>query len=194
MKEFEKFIVLVDNDLLRPSDAIILLEGDGFNRVDKTVELFKEGFSNHIVFSGEIDNPVYGSFTAEKVIPVLVEKGIPKENIIHESKSTNTREQAVEIIKLSKKNSWRKIILVGSHYHQYRAYLTFLKVVQEQSCPIIIYNAPARELKWFNETGWGKRIELLENEIKKIDENTTLNHIASFKFAIEYQKWKEEQA
>ena len=34
-------MALVDNDILRPSDAIILLEGDGLNRFRKAVELYK---------------------------------------------------------------------------------------------------------------------------------------------------------
>lgn len=194
MTELEKLIVLIDNDFIKHSDAIVLLEGDGLNRVDKVLELFNNGYGDNIVFSGEIDNPSYGSYTAKKVIPILLDKGIPKEIIIHENKSKNTREQAVEVIKLLKKNSWRKIILVASHYHQYRAYLTFLKVIQEQNIPIVVYNAPARDLKWFEETGWGKRIELLEREMIKIYEYSILNHIASFQSAIEYQQWKEKLA
>jgi len=193
MTEIEKFITLVDNDLIKPSDAIILLEGDGLNRIDKAVELFKNNYANVIVFSGEINNPGYGSYTAEKVLPVILNKGVPDKNIIHENKSTNTREQAAEVIKLSIKNSWKRIILVASHYHQYRAYLTFLKVLQEQNINLIIYNAPTHELKWFEETGWGKRINLLEYEFKKINEYSELNHIASYQTAIEYQRWKEEQ-
>jgi len=193
MTEVEKFIALVDNDLIKPSDAIILLEGDGLNRVNKTVELYKNKYANIIVFSGEIDNPGYGSYIAKKVLPVLLSKGIPEGSIIHESRSTNTREQAVEVIKLSIKNNWKRIILVASHYHQYRAYLTFLKVLHEQKLNLIIYNAQAKDLKWFEETGWGKRIDLLENEFKRINEYSKLNHIASYQSAIEYQIWKEEQ-
>lgn len=193
MTDIEKFISLVDNDLIKPSDAIILLEGDGLNRIDKTVELLKNKYANIIVFSGEIDNPGYGSYTAKIVLPELLRKGVPQENIIHENRSTNTREQALEVIKLSSKNKWKRIILVASHYHQYRAYLTFLKVLQEEDSKLIIYNAPARELKWFEKTDWGKRINLLENEFNRIEEYSKLNHIATFQSAIEYQKWKEEQ-
>lgn len=193
MTELEKLIVLVDNDIIKPSDAIILLEGDGLNRVDKAVEIYKNKYANIIVFSGKIDNPSYGSYNAKKILPVLLSMGIPEEDILHENKSANTREQAVEVIKLSIKKNWKRIILVASHYHQYRAYLTFLKVLLDQNIDLIIYNAPANKLRWFEETGWGKRIDLLEIEFQKISEYNELNHIASYQSAIEYQKWKEEQ-
>ena len=45
MTECEKFISVVDNDILKPSDAIILLEGDGLNRYQKAVELYKQNIA-----------------------------------------------------------------------------------------------------------------------------------------------------
>ena len=38
----EKILAIVDNDCLSPSDAIILLEGDGFDRFRKAVSLYKQ--------------------------------------------------------------------------------------------------------------------------------------------------------
>lgn len=38
----EKIIAIIDNDILFPSDAIILLEGDGLNRYQKAVELYNQ--------------------------------------------------------------------------------------------------------------------------------------------------------
>ena len=191
MTDREKFIALVDNDRVKPSDAIILLEGDGLNRANKAGCLFAQGMAKKIVFSGGIDNPNYGSFTAEKVLPELYKLGVIKEAIILDEKSQNTHDQAIEIVAMMCQMGWKRIILVASHYHQYRAYLTFLKVVQEVGHDLIIYNAPANDLPWFSDDGWGKRIDLLEREFMKIDEYTKLGHIASFEFAVEYQRWKE---
>lgn len=194
MTDREKAIALIDNDCIQRSDAIILLEGDGLNRYSKAVELYKQGFSETIVFSGDIINYPYGSIPLADIYPHIIEGGIATESIIHENKSLNTREQAIEIIKMAKSKGWRKLILVGSHYHQYRAYLTFLKEILETESRIILFNAPARDLKWFEETGWGKRFDLLEQEFQRIEQYSELNHLASYKEAIEYQKWKELQA
>lgn len=47
----EKIIAIIDNDILFPSDAIILLEGDGLNRYQKAVELYNQNIATKIVFS-----------------------------------------------------------------------------------------------------------------------------------------------
>ena len=187
----EKFIAIVDNDIIKKSDAIIVLEGDGDFRIPRAVDLFKKKFAEAIVFSGEIDNPGYGSFPLSKIMNTFLERGITGEQILHENLSTNTREQAVEVIKLATKKKWTRIILVASHFHQYRAYLTFLRVLQELNSSIIIFNAPVRDLKWFEDAGWGKRYDLLENEFERIEKYK--DHIASYESAIEYQEWKEKQ-
>lgn len=190
----EKLIILVDNDCIRKSDAIILLEGDGLNRVPKAVELFLSGFADQIVFSGGITNLAYGSFPYSMAYPELIHAGIPPEVIIHESISQNTREQAIEIIKLAILNGWKKLILVASHYHQYRAYLTLLKEIADTNSTILLYNAPAKNLEWFEETGWGNRYDLLDNEFDRIEKYTKLSHLVTINEAIDYQRWKEQQA
>jgi uncharacterized SAM-binding protein YcdF (DUF218 family) len=190
----EKLIVLVDNDCIKKSDAIILLEGDGLNRIPKAVELYLAGFAHNIVFSGGIVNLTYGSFPFSMAYPELIHAGIPSEVIIHESKSQNTREQAIEIVKLAILKDWKKLILVASHYHQYRAYLTFIKEIADTKSNILLYNAPAKDLKWFEETGWGNRYDLLDSEFDRIEKYTELSHLSTIIEAIEYQRWKEQQA
>lgn len=190
----EKLIVLVDNDCIKKSDAIILLEGDGLNRIHRAADLFRAGFADKIVFSGGITDYGYGSFPFSLACPELLNAGIPQSAIIHESISHNTREQAIEIIKMAMQNGWNKLILVASHYHQYRAYLTFLKEITETNSNILLYNAPVKNLLWFEETGWGIRFDLLEQEFLRIEKYSQLGHLANYNEAIEYQKWKEQQA
>ncbi|MDP4267480.1 MAG: YdcF family protein [Bacteroidota bacterium] len=189
----EKFIILVDNDYLKESDAIILLEGDGLFRVEKAVELYNKKFSRKIVFSGGIFEPSYGSFPADYIVPELLNKGVNKNDIIIEGNSFHTQGQSVEIINLCIKENWKRIILVASHYHQYRAYLTFLKAMYDANIMIEIINATSQNLHWFEETGWGKRFDLLESEFIKIEKYSKKGHLATFGQAIEYQKWKEQQ-
>jgi uncharacterized SAM-binding protein YcdF (DUF218 family) len=194
MSDLENFIILVDNDSLTISDVIVLLEGDGLNRYQKAVDLYNKGFAKKIIFSGGITDYQYGSYPFEKILPHILKEGIPADVILHENKSLNTHEQAVEVIKLAKDNHWSKIILVATHEHQYRAYLTFLKEVISLKTRIILYNAPVRNLPWFSETGWGIRFNRLEKEFERIEKYSALGHLATFKDAIEYQKWKEQQA
>ncbi len=191
MTDKEKFIVLVDNDRLKKSDAIILLEGDGLNRIETAIKLYKDEWASVIVYSGGIVNLEYGSYPFSYAQPILLDAGISMKDILHETQSLNTHEQAVAIVKLAKQNNWSRLILVASNFHQYRAYLTFLKTAFEIYPELEIINSGARDLLWFEKNEWGMRYELLESEFQKIEIYS--NHVASFEQAIEYQKWKEKQ-
>jgi Uncharacterized conserved protein len=191
--EREQFISLVDNDLLSPSDAIILLEGDGYNRYRYAANLYLKKLAPILVFSGGIIDYKYGSFPFSDIKTKLIETGVNEKDIIHEDKSLNTKEQADEVIILAKKNGWNKIILVASPEHQYRAYLTFLKTVLIKELNILIYNASVKNLNWFEKSEWGVRFDRLGQEFERIEKYTQQGHLATFKEAIIYQQWKERQ-
>lgn len=189
----EKILAIVDNDCLTPSDAIILLEGDGFDRFRQAVSLYKQGMAPKIVFSGNIVDYDYGSYPFSEILPLMLKEGMPEQNIIHEDKSLNTREQAVEVVRMAQEYGWKKLILVASHEHQYRAYLTFLREVLDTKSGITLYNAPARNLNWFEDKGWGTRFNRLQAEIDRIERYSAMGHLATAEEVIDYQKWKETQ-
>ncbi len=193
LTEREQFIILVDNDRIKKSDAIILLEGDGFFRAKKAKELWEKGLAPIIVISGNSDNPLYGSFVASSIAKELEKMGVDEQYIMLEKKSKNTRQQGIEVMKLVKEKKWQSIILVGSHYHQYRAFLTFLHAMEESAQRISIFNASANYLAWFENNPWGTRFELLQKEFKKIESYASKEHITSYADAIAYQKWKEQK-
>lgn len=187
----EKILAIVDNDCLTVSDAIILLEGDGLFRFSKAVDLYKKGMAKKIVFSGNIIDREYGSFPFEEVKPFILEGGVPEEDLIHENVSRHTREQAVEVVKMAITNGWKKLALVASHEHQYRAYLTFLREVLDTNSGLILYNAPVRNLSWFVDSGWGIRYERLAAEFERIERYSAMGHLANADEVVAYQKWKE---
>lgn len=183
----EIFLVIVNTQQLQKADAVILLEGDGFVRIDKACGLVNNGWADFLVFSGGIYDVSNRSFPFEKCEDKILASGINKTKIILEEKSQHTRQQAEEITKLCLSKGWRKIILVATHYHQYRAFLTFLKVLEEQKLKdsIHIINAPATA-NWFEETNSGTRVSSLESEFEKIDKYTNLGHISTYENALLY--------
>lgn len=185
-------MALVDGDQVRPADAIVLLEGDGLNRYQHAVELYKEQMAPLLVFSGGITDYDYGSFPYEEVKPFLLKEGIPSHCLYHENVSLHTKQQGDEIMNLCRERGWNSIILVASHYHQYRAYLTFLKSMFDSGLKLLIYNSPVRNLKWFSDERWGNRFTLLQNEFERIKKYRQAGHLATYQEAIEYQKWKEQ--
>ena len=189
----EIIMAIVDNDCLKPSDAIILLEGDGFHRFQKAVDLYKKGLGKKIVFSGAIVQKEYVSYPFEEVKPFILNAGVPEEDLIHEDKSLQTQQQAVEVVRMAMENGWKRLALVASHEHQYRAYLTFLRQVLDSKSGIILYNAPVRNLDWFVDSGWGMRFDRLKAEIERIEKYSAFGHLANAQEVVEYQQWKEKQ-
>ncbi len=187
----ETIMAIVDNDCFTCSDAAILLEGDGFFRFQKAVELYKHGLVDRIVFSGNIIDKDYGSFPYEEVAPFILNQGVPEKDLIHENKSMHTRQQAIEVVKMAMERGWKKLALVASHEHQYRAYLTFLREVLDSKSGIILYNAPVRNLNWFVDSGWGYRFDRLQAEFERIEKYGAMGHLATAEEVIEYQRWKE---
>lgn len=192
-KELEKIklVALVYNDCLKKSDAVVCIEGDGYNRIDQTVKIYKQGLAKKIVVSGGFTGMPPFTIPAHKLAKKILRKGVPKSAIIIEKKSQNTYEQGIEILKLAKEKKWKKIILVASHFHQPRAYLTFLKALKDAKLKIQIFNAPARDLPWFKKTPLKglTRLQLLEDEFGKIKKY----NLPSIKEVIKYQQWKERQ-
>ncbi|MBK8946938.1 MAG: YdcF family protein [Ignavibacteriae bacterium] len=189
----EKFIAIVDNDRLKKSDAIILLEGDGVNRCKKAADLLLDNWADKLIFSGGINNLDYGSFPFSYILTELKKNGIGSKDVIHEEKSMNTLEQAINIVEMAAKLNWKRIIIVASHYHQYRAFLTFLKQVILSKINLELINAPSSDLLWFEESRWGRRFDLLDSEFDRIKKYSSMGHLATFQEAIEHQKWKESQ-
>jgi uncharacterized SAM-binding protein YcdF (DUF218 family) len=195
MEEKDLFIALVAYDSIRKSDAVILLEGDGFERINKACSLVKEGWAPILIFSGGIVNYDYGSFPYNDCLPRIWDTGITDNQVIWESKSLHTKDQAVNIVSLCIERGWKRIILVASHYHQFRVFLTFLKELKNRQLDhtVIISNVAASEIPWFASSAWGTRFEMFVQEFKKIEKYIANGDVANYADAINYFKWKELQ-
>lgn len=193
MTEREAFIALLDTEEPHKCDSIILLEGDGFARYKTAVSLYKSGIAPLICFSGGFDDEKSGAYTYEKVKPLVLEAGVPEKDLILEGKSKNTYEQALEVMELAHKYDWKRIVLVASHYHSYRAFLTFLCVLKQKFPELTMDMAAVKDLDWYEETAWGRRIDLLSSELNKIDIYQKKNNVASYSEGLEYLKWKNQK-
>lgn len=190
MTKREEFIILLDTEVVKKSDVIVILEGDGLSRYKKAIELYKQGISSKICFSGNFDHKESGAYTYDIIKPLLLEAGVNEDDLIFEGTSLNTKEQAIEIVKMAKKYSWSRITLIASHYHTYRAFLTFLQEIKNNSLNLIVDMASVRDLDWFEETGYGRRIDLLSDELKKIDVYHSKGDVIGYEEGVEYLKWK----
>ena len=107
------------SDELFQSDIIIVPGTFRIEIVDKALKLFNKGLVDYIVTTGGVKNEV-GLSESEFQRQYLIEKGIPREKILNESKSTNTKENAIYAKEILDLNGikYEKIILISRHIMQ----------------------------------------------------------------------------
>src|SRR3989344_6333325 len=120
-------MMLVPRNSIKKSDAIVVLTGNGWDRTDFGVELFKNSWAPNIVMVGST-----GSRPSWEMAKRAESFGIPKEKIIIADQSSNTKQNAREVLALAEQNNWTRIILVTSPHNQLRGHLTFQKPTEEQ--------------------------------------------------------------
>ena len=192
----EKFISILSNSIIKKSDAIILLEGDGIYRVKKACDLYHKGYASNLVFSGNAHNLKYGSYPFNEDVKNEFKKyNIDPNIVIHENKSLYTKQQAQEVIQLALKNKWNKLILVASNFHQYRAFLTFVQELYNNDLQktLKLYSASCI-LPWFEELDWGTRHNFLEKEFNKIEKHYNESKLGYclYNVGLKYLQWVEQ--
>ena len=80
---------------LRKADCIVVLGSHDTRVAERGAELFLEGWAPLVVFSGHLGSLTSGIWTrseAEVFAEIAVERGVPRDRILLESRSTNTGE------------------------------------------------------------------------------------------------------
>jgi uncharacterized SAM-binding protein YcdF (DUF218 family) len=135
----------IKRDCLEKSDAIVVLSGNGWERTRFGIEIYKQGWAPLFVVIGST-----GTQPSHKMARLAIENGIPKEKIIIENESRNTRENMENTVSMARERGWKKIILITSIHHQLRAYLTIRKVREEANSDLQIINYPPTNSSWFD--------------------------------------------
>lgn len=190
MEDRERFIVLLDQQPHTRADVLFLAAGDGNNRIAHATHLYREGYAPLIAIVSNDRRYEYGSSPASDLKLELLKAGVPEDALYTEEVAENTKIESVRMMELAKEKGWKKILLVTSPHHQYRVFLTWLKSMQDAELKLVLQNAPA-PLPWFTKNQWGRRIDLLEGEWKRIEEYQLKGDIASFADGIAYLAWKE---
>jgi|GEM_PF-511463 len=173
------------------ASVIVWLQGDRYDRAQKTLKLYNDGWAKKIIISG--NNILIGDKTrkGEKNIPLdsmrqfLLKKGVAPKDLIIDDSALNTKEQAVHILKLAKTEKWTKLIIVGSSYYQPRAFLTFLKQAENINWHGRIINQ-SKLIAWDKKPAGRNRTaaSIFRQEFKKLEEYK--KDLASIKEGIEY--------
>jgi uncharacterized SAM-binding protein YcdF (DUF218 family) len=192
ISEREQFLARVLAPLPGDAPAIVVLCGeDGEERLKYGAALLKQGWGKTLVLSGGVDSESQQS--AKTLYPKALGMGIAHDRIVVENESRNTREQSVNVVALAVKEEWSRLMLVGSAYHVPRAFLTFLKELQNVGKDEEIRLIPrvADHLPW-DKCPKGQtrtRHQLFVGEMGKIALYS--EHVASFAEGIDHlQLWE----
>lgn len=120
------------NHELEKADAILVLGSSDLRKAEYAAELYHAGWAPLLIFSGgegRTTTGLWGMSEAEKFASVAIEKGVPKEAILLETKSTNTGEniQFTRQLLQEKGIELKKIIVTQKPYMERRTYATFMK-------------------------------------------------------------------
>jgi len=111
------------------ADALIVLGGEPVARPVEAARLFKQGVAPRVFVSGVGD--------AAKNRRVLLEAGVPQENIIVEGKASTTYLNAKLLRPLLEKEHIRTALIVTSPFHTRRALATFRKLIPGVSFGVV---------------------------------------------------------
>jgi uncharacterized SAM-binding protein YcdF (DUF218 family) len=113
---FPQRVLTVDSGPVK-ADAIVVLGGGWPDRPERAAELFKEGEAPKILVSGFGD--------CESNEKLLERNGVTNTDIILETKSRTTRENAEFSIPLLRKMGAHRVIIVTAWYHSRRGLACF---------------------------------------------------------------------
>ena len=158
---------LSPQDTLTKADAIVAISGGETDaRTAEAVRLYKEGLSEHIIFSGDALDPDSPS-NAQTMATAAIKAGVPAKAISLDEVAQDTRGNAAGVSAIVRQNQFKSMILVTSPYHQRRANIAFHRSLGKDF-PII--NHSSFDNNWRRSHWWATDISrsLTFAELQKV--------------------------
>ncbi|HTP25745.1 MAG TPA: YdcF family protein [Anaeromyxobacteraceae bacterium] len=142
------------HDTSRPGvvyDVAVVL-GDGFAtspRIERGLEIMHEGRARHLIFSGTI------SFDQLRLLKKKVlASGVPADRFLFETRSDNTRENALESSRIVAERGFASILLITSASHMKRGLGSFRRLgLRPDTLPVDEPGHCPGALEWLPRTG-----------------------------------------
>ncbi len=120
------------NNHLEKADCILVLGSHDVRVAERAAELYLEGWAPLLIFSGGLGRLTEGVWTeteADLFAKIAIDKGVPREAILIENKSTNTGENILFTRQLLIENKIdpQSFIVVQKPYMERRSFATFKK-------------------------------------------------------------------
>jgi hypothetical protein len=170
---------LSEEDQLEKTDIMFVFGSKSNTRIEKAVELMKEGYAKYLLVSGSA--PMYDKdktiTEAERLGQYAIENGIDKEQIIIENGSISIPDNIRSSLNLldEKGNIFNSIMLVNSPYSQRRGWVHFKKYLPDN---VKVVRVNAKTIEKYTRDGWYKNedgIRVILNEFIKMKIAVILN-------------------
>lgn len=164
---------LIDEDPLKKTPVMFILSGDAWDRGNEAVKLYKQGFTQKIVCTGENVPRLFLiagiPFPESELTQLhLLANGIPASAIELLCKGTSTKEEADYILDYCRQHGLNRVAIVSTKFHTRRIGNTFRKKFNEAGIQLIIHGAPS---SGYDENEWWKSengLIFVNNEYIKI--------------------------
>ncbi|MFT4974387.1 MAG: uncharacterized SAM-binding protein YcdF (DUF218 family) [Myxococcota bacterium] len=132
---------LVEQDELHRSDAIVVLGGDARHRAPQGAALYRQGLAPVVLAVG--GTQADGHYQAWRTHEVLRQQGVPDRAILVASQhEASTMQEAQAVVDHALDRSWRRIIVVTSPYHTWRAGEVFRDILTPHDVEVHLSAAP----------------------------------------------------
>ena len=138
------------NHTLQKSDCILVLGSHDLRVADRGAELYLQGLAPLLIFSGGLGNltqHVWSEPEADQLARIAIKKGVPKEAVLVENRSSNTGENILFTQQLLKNKGLdpKSFIVVQKPYMERRSYATFKKHWPDKKISVTSIQLPLEE-------------------------------------------------
>jgi uncharacterized SAM-binding protein YcdF (DUF218 family) len=160
------------NHIPEKADCILVLGSHDLRVADRGADLYLQGWSPILIFSGGLGNVTKGIWKdpeADKFARIALDKGVPSEAIFIENQSTNTGENILFTQKLLREKGLdpQTFLLVQKPYMERRSYATFKKHWPEKK---LIVTSPQISFEGYptDEIPMEKVINIMVGDLQRI--------------------------
>lgn len=133
---------LISDETMEKSDVIIVLGGEiKGERTKRAVELYKQGLAGKLLFSDGTDLS-WRTKAVDEMVALALELGVPSKDILKETYSRSTYENAVYSKKVMMEHNYQSAIVVTTDWHSKRSKFIFDKVFEGSNIKLTYANAP----------------------------------------------------
>ncbi|WP_017756474.1 YdcF family protein [Calidifontibacillus oryziterrae] len=148
---------LVAEETAKKSDVIIVLGGEiTGERTKKAVELYNQGHGDKLIFSDGTDLS-WRTKAVDEMVALALDLNVPKEDIVKETDSRSTYENAFYSKAMMIENNWTSAVVVTTEWHTKRSQFIFDNVFKGSGVRLTYATAPDERIDSLKE--WWKDSE-----------------------------------